>query len=100
MQIEAARIVSGVTRSISLNTLYNEIGWLTPDDRRTYQKNVLTFKIKNNMVPDYLSDLFPRSVENPQYNVRQQNDVLTLPRRTSLFERSFVPCVIQQWNTL
>ena len=100
MQIEAARIVSGVTRSISLNTLYNEIGWLTLDDRRTYQKNVLTFKIKNNMVPDYLNDLFPRSVENPQYNVRQQNDVLTLPRRTSLFERSFVPCVIQQWKTL
>jgi len=35
MQIEAARIVSGVTRSITLNTLYNEIGWLTLDDRRT-----------------------------------------------------------------
>ena len=71
MQIEAARIVSGVTRSISLNTLYKAIGWLTLDDRRTYQKNVLTFKIKNNMVPDYLSDLFPRSAENPQYNLRQ-----------------------------
>jgi len=28
MQIEAARIVSGVTRSIILNTLYNAIGWL------------------------------------------------------------------------
>jgi len=37
---------------------------------------VLTFKIKNNMVPDYLSDLFPRSVENPQYNLRQQSDCL------------------------
>ena len=52
-----------ITRSISLNTLYNEIGWSTLDDRRTYQKVVLTFKIKNTMVPDYLSDLFPRSVE-------------------------------------
>ena len=59
---------------------------------------VLTFKIKNNMVPDYLSDLFPRSVENPQYNLRQQNDFLTLPRRTSLIERSFVHSAIQQWN--
>ena len=89
-----------ITRSISLNTLHNEIGWLTLDDRKTDQTFVLTFKIKNNMVPDYLSDLFPRSVENPQYNVRQQNDVLNLTRRTSLSERSFVPCVIQQWNTL
>ena len=60
---------------------------------------VLTFNIKNNMVPDYLSDLFPRSVENPQYNLKQQ-DCLTLPRRTSLFERSFVSSAIQQWNTL
>ena len=100
MQIEAAIIVSGVTRSTSLNTLYTEIGWLTLDDRRTYQNNVLTFKIKNNMVPDYLSDLFPRSDENPHYNLRQRNDFLTLPRRTSLFERSFVTSVIQQWNTL
>ena len=38
MQIEAARIVSGVTRSISLNTLYNEIGRFTLDERRTYKK--------------------------------------------------------------
>jgi len=34
MQIEAARIVSGVTRSIRLNTLYNEIGWPILHDRR------------------------------------------------------------------
>ena len=99
MQIEAARIVIGVTRSISLNTLYTEIGWLTLDDRRTYQIIALTFKIQNNMVPDYLSDLLPRSAENPQYNLRQQNNVLTL-LRTSLFGRSFIPSVIQQWNTL
>jgi len=65
MQIEAARIVSGVTRSIRLNTLHNEIGWLTLDDRKNLSKCVLTFKIKNNMVPDYPSDLFPRSAENP-----------------------------------
>ena len=74
VQIEAAITVSCVMRSITLNTLYNDIGWLTLGDRRTYQKIVLTFKIKNNMVPDYLSDLFPRSAENPQYNLRQQND--------------------------
>jgi len=51
------------------------------------------------MVPDYLRDLFPRSGENPQYNLGQQNHFLTLPRRTSLFE-SFVPSVFQQWTTL
>ena len=33
VQIEAARIVSGVTRSITLSNLYKEIGWLTLDRR-------------------------------------------------------------------
>ena len=32
MQIEAAKIVSEVTRSIRLNTLYNEIGCPILDD--------------------------------------------------------------------
>ena len=58
MQLEAARIVTGTTRSISTIKLNNEIGWLTLEDRRKYQKFVLTFKIKNDM--DYLNNLFPR----------------------------------------
>ena len=37
VQIEAAIIVTGTTRSITLNNLYKEIGWLTLEDRRTYQ---------------------------------------------------------------
>ena len=55
VQIEAARIVTGTTRYITLNNLYKEIGWLTLEDRRKFQKLVLTFKLRNNMVPDYLS---------------------------------------------
>ena len=71
IQIEAARIVTGVTRSTSLKRIYNEIGWLTLNDRRKYQKLVLTVKIKNNMVPGYLSILFPRSDnDNQPYNLR------------------------------
>ena len=38
LEPEAARIVTGTTRSITLNNLYNEIGWLSLADRRTYQK--------------------------------------------------------------
>jgi len=37
---------------------------------------------------------------NPGPVLHIQDNCLTLPRRTSLFERSFVPAVIQQWNTL
>ena len=40
VQIEAARIVTDTTRSITLHNLYEENGWLTLEDRRKYQKLV------------------------------------------------------------
>lgn len=98
---EAARIVTGTTRSISLSNLYKEIGWLSLSDRRQYQKIILTFKIKNNMVPDYLNALFPRpNTENRPYNLRNVNDFVAIPRRTALFEKSFVPSAIELWNNI
>jgi len=101
MQLEATRIVTGTTRSISTIKLYNEIGWLTLEDRRKYQKFVLTFKIKNDMVQDYLNNLFPRvDIEQLRYGLRHMSDFVNLPRRTALFENSFVPSAIQQWNSL
>jgi len=43
IQLEAGRIVSGITRSITLQSLYRETGWLTLADRRIYQKLVIMF---------------------------------------------------------
>jgi len=43
MHLEAARIVTGTTPSISTIHLYDDIGWLTLEDRRNYQKSVLTY---------------------------------------------------------
>ena len=45
-QIEAARIITETTRYITLQKLYREIGWLTLENRRQYQKIILAFKIK------------------------------------------------------
>ena len=81
MGLEAARIVTGTTRSISTIQLYNEIGWLTLEDRGKYQKFVLTFKIKNDVVPDYLNNLFPRvDKEQLRYGLRHMSDFVNLPR--------------------
>ena len=65
MHIKAARIVSGVTRSISLKYYTLTVGLHLMTEELT-KIIVLTVKIKNNMVPDYLSDLFPSSVSNPR----------------------------------
>ena len=61
IQIEAARIVTGLTRYVSLNRLYRETGWLPLSDRRLYQKLILMYKIKNRMVPSDLTSLFSRN---------------------------------------
>ena len=68
MQLEAARIVTGTTRSISTINLYDEIGWLIL---------VLTYKIKNDMIPDYLNNLFPRvDIEQLRFRLRHLSDML------------------------
>ena len=38
LQYEAARIVTGLTRSVSLENLYKECGWPSLAIRRKYQK--------------------------------------------------------------
>ena len=53
------------------------------------------------MIPEYFSSLFPRTTnENERYNLRNHNDFVNLPRRTVIFERSFVPSAVQLWNSL
>ena len=101
VQLEAARIVTGTTRSISSQNLYRETGWLTLSDRRQYQKLILMYKIKHSMVPNYLSSLFPRSSDNPsQYTLRSRNEFLNYQRRTTTYANSFVPSSINEWNNL
>ena len=39
-QSEAARIVTGLTRSVSVENLVREIGWLPLSERRKFKNNV------------------------------------------------------------
>ena len=62
---------------------------------------VLTYKIKNDMVPDYLNNLFPRvEIEQALYGLQHLSDFVNLPRRTVLFDNSCVRPAIHQWNSL
>ena len=95
IQLEAARIVTGTTRSVTLSNRYRETGWLTLSDRRLYQKLVLMYKIKNCMVPNYLLALFPRIDANTVHNnLRNRNDFKTTARRTALYENSFISSAV------
>ena len=43
IQYETARIVTGLTRSVSIDKLIKEIGWLSLSNKRLFQKAVLMY---------------------------------------------------------
>ena len=61
VQVEAARIVTGGTRLVSLSNLYIETGWEKLKDRRERHRTIQFYKMSNNLTPQYLSNLIPQS---------------------------------------
>ena len=59
LQNEAARIVTGLTRSVSLENLYRECRWVPLSTRRNEQKLAFMYKAVNDLTPEYISDLIP-----------------------------------------
>ena len=51
LQNEAARIVTGLTRSVSLDKLYRECGWVALSERRKNQKLYFMYKALNDKYP-------------------------------------------------
>ena len=101
IQHEAARIVTGCTKLVSLNQLSTESGWESLESRRLKHKLILFYKMVNNGVPDYLSSLVPETVgQASQLNLRNSGDFRNVGSRTVQYSRSFVPSVIDAWNAL
>ena len=76
IQIEAARIVTGSTKLVSIDALYTETGWETLESRRNKHKLTLFYKMKSGMSPHYLTTLVPPIVGNTStYNLRNANDI-------------------------
>ena len=91
LQHEAARIVTGLTRSVSLENLYKECGWPSLAIRRKYQKLNFMYKALNNMVPEYISDIIPPFVrDQTNYPFRNRNDLTVPINRTEIFRKNHV----------
>ena len=101
MQNEAARIVTGLTRSVSLNNLYRECGWDSLRVRRERQKCCFMYKFANESLPSYITDLIPPTVGNiSHYELRNRDHIETFQTRTSIFKKSCIPSSIRLWNNL
>ena len=92
LQNEIARIVTGLTKSVSLDRLYNECGWRLLYIRGKYQKLKFMYRSSYGMVPSYISDLMPPLVANvSHYNLRNTANLTTLPTRTAIYSKSCIP---------
>ena len=85
IQSEAARIVSGATKLVSLHALYEEVGWESLEKRRRKHKLLLLYKMFNNLSPLYLCSLIPPTVNTQSsYNLRNAHNIRTIHSRTTL----------------
>ena len=101
LQNEAARIVTGLTRSVSLDNLYTECGWVSLEERRRQRKLVFIYKSVNGLVPAYISDLIPPLVrETNSYALRNEHNIIVPFCRTEISRRSCIPSSISEWNSL
>ena len=101
VQIRAMRIITGATERSHIQGLYDDLGWHTLSQRRTIHKLKWFFKIKNHMVPGYLSELVPPTTEQRHnYVLRRRDNVTPFRTHRQYFSSSFYPSVVQEWNQL
>ena len=101
IQNEAARIVTGSTKLVSIHSLLQETGWETLASRRKKHKLILFFKMQNGLSPYYLSSLLPPTVgSTTHYNLRNDSDLHTVYANTQQYYNSFLPSAIRGWNEL
>ena len=101
LQNEAAIVVTGLTRSVSLEMLYKECGWAPLSEKRHFQKLCFMYKCNYNIVPDCISDLIPPLVgEVSNYPLRNAYDITTPRTPTETFRKSCIPSSAALWNSL
>ena len=101
INIEAARIVTGSTKLVSLNRLYQETGWESLKDRRYKHKIIHFHKMVYGITPQYLSDLVPpQNQDIHNHSTRQKCNIKQVKCRTDYYSNSFIPSTIKLWNEL
>ena len=101
IQNEAARIVTGTTKLVSIEELNKETKWETLEERRRKHKLTLFYKMVNGLSPRYLSSLVPPLVNRvSSYNLRNSNDIRMVPASSKSYYESFLPSVVREWNKL
>ena len=102
LQKRAAREILKADFDTPSSEMFNKLGWSTAAKRHNYNKAVLTFKVLNDLTPEYISNLLKPTFKTHNRNLwSATNGSLSVPRsRTSLFDRSFSATAPKLWNSL
>ncbi|MCG8116730.1 MAG: reverse transcriptase domain-containing protein, partial [Candidatus Thiodiazotropha endolucinida] len=101
IQHEAARIVTGATKLVSIHSLLCDLGWESLEARRQNHKLVLYYKMQNSLTPEYLSSLVPVTVgSTTSYELRNNANLQIVRANSQLYYTSFLPSVTRNWNDL
>ena len=80
---EAARIVKGATKLVSISSLLSETRWETLASRRRKNKLTQFYKMINGSCPSYLCSLVPPTVGSAlSYSLRNAADLQTIHSNT------------------
>ena len=100
IQIEAGRIVTGATKSCSKIKILEETGWDSLQTRRYKHRMITFYKIIGQQVLSIFQPITPfRSTGQPQ-NLRSANTLRTYRCRTNMYQNSYLPKTVQEWNLL
>ena len=101
MQLNAARLVTGLPVFSSLRSLYLETGWETLAERRNTKKLTLMYRLIKNETLSYLNDLLPSLVNDVStYNLRNNTNYDLSFCRLCSYETSNFPSTLKLWNDL
>ena len=101
LQLEAARIVTGLPIFASSILIYKELSWESLTERRKRRKLQMFYNIQNNNAPRYLCDSIPPTIQSTTvYPLRNGSDIIIPFCRLSITCDSFIPSTIRQWNSL
>ena len=101
VQLEAARIITGLPIFTKKERIYEEIGWETLKERRNRRKLQIFYNINNKIAPRFLCDLIPPTIQSTTvYPLRNGEDIILPFCRLSLTNESFIPSTIREWNKL
>ena len=98
LQKRAARIILNVSEITTPSSiLFQNLKWMPINDYFVYRKCILTYKVLNNLTPEYLNV----SQVNSRITRQGVNNLLFVPKaKTEYYRRSFVISSGNLWNNM